>query len=115
MGNLMFSIALVTKKLLTKSPYLLSTICLLSSRNKHTFAKRMRIERDSATNTVTFHPNDGAHSATVILMHGLGDSADGLSDLGESWSRQLPHVKFILPTAENRPVTLNGGMKMNAW
>jgi predicted esterase len=48
-------------------------------------------------------------------MHGLGDSADGLADLAEMWAQRLPYIKFILPTAGNRPVTLNGGMRMNAW
>lgn len=75
----------------------------------------MRIERDSNTNTVTFFPADGSHSATVIIMHGLGDSADGLSDLAEMWSKQMPYTKFILPTADAIPVTMNGGMRMNAW
>lgn len=78
-------------------------------------SSRMRIERDGATNTITYHPPDGSHSATVVLMHGLGDSGDGLADLAEEWGKQLPHVKFILPTADQRPVTLNGGMRMNAW
>jgi predicted esterase len=48
-------------------------------------------------------------------MHGLGDSADGFSDVAEMFSSQLPHVKFILPTAPSSPVTLNGGMVMNSW
>ena len=77
--------------------------------------QRMRIERDGTSNTITFHPTDGTHSGTVVLMHGLGDSGDGLADLAEMWAKKLPHVKFILPTAEQRPVTLNGGMRMNAW
>eukprot|EP01127_Copromyxa_protea_P014516 TRINITY_DN4056_c0_g2_i2.p1 TRINITY_DN4056_c0_g2~~TRINITY_DN4056_c0_g2_i2.p1 ORF type:complete len:190 (-),score=45.73 TRINITY_DN4056_c0_g2_i2:27-596(-) len=29
--------------------------------------------------------------------------------------RVAPSVKFVLPTAPNRPVTLNGGMMMPAW
>jgi hypothetical protein len=78
-------------------------------------SSRMRIERDGSTSTITYHPNEGSHSATVVLMHGLGDSADGLSDLAEQWGQQLPHVKFILPSAVPRAVTLNGGMRMNAW
>jgi predicted esterase len=48
-------------------------------------------------------------------MHGLGDSADGFSDVAEMFSTALPHVKFILPTAPSQPVTLNGGMSMNSW
>jgi lysophospholipase II len=55
------------------------------------------------------------HSATVILMHGLGDSAEGLEDLALMWRNQFPHIKFILPTAPTRPVTLNMGQRMNAW
>ena len=60
-----------------------------------------RIERQG--DTITIHPRDGLHSgpvsylffiaavtnkyivnftATVILCHGLGDSADGFSDVG---------------------------------
>jgi lysophospholipase-2 len=83
--------------------------------NSRTNLKRMRIETDGSSGTVTFHPEDGHQSATVILMHGLGDSAEGLSDIADTWGKSLPYVKFILPTAGNRPVTLNGGMRMNAW
>lgn len=36
----------------------------------------MNIERSDST--ITFHPIDGNHSATVVLMHGLGDSAEGI-------------------------------------
>ncbi|KAG0052124.1 hypothetical protein BGZ83_002950 [Gryganskiella cystojenkinii] len=50
------------------------------------------------------------HSATIIFMHGLGDSGAGWQ-LGE----YLPHVKFIFPDAPNQPVTLNMGMKMPSW
>lgn len=55
------------------------------------------------------------HSATVILSHGLGDSADGWTDAAEEMARQLPHIKWILPTAPTSPVTLNGGMRMPSW
>ena len=48
-------------------------------------------------------------------MHGLGDSADGFTDVAEMLSYRLPYVKFILPTAPSSPVTLNGGMVMNSW
>lgn len=62
-----------------------------------------------------FTPPLGSHSATVFLMHGLGDSAEGLRDLPEMWGKDHPHIKFVLPTAEMRPVTLNMGHRMNAW
>lgn len=55
------------------------------------------------------------HTATVILSHGLGDTADGWSDAAIEMARHLPHIKWILPTAPSNPVTLNGGMRMPSW
>eukprot|EP01042_Synura_sphagnicola_P027880 gene27880-35986_t len=55
------------------------------------------------------------HSATVILMHGLGDSAEGLEDLAQAWRQQLPHVKFVLPTAPTRAITRFMGQSTTAW
>ena len=48
-------------------------------------------------------------------MHGLGDSADGWTDAAQMLAQSLKHIKFIIPTASPIPVTLNGGMRMNAW
>lgn len=55
------------------------------------------------------------HSATVILLHGLGDSAEGLEDLAQAWRQQLPHIKFILPTAPTRAITRFMGQSTTAW
>jgi len=70
------------------------------------------------------------HSATVIIAHGmtlspmisstaaststigLGDSANGFLDVAQMFAQQMPHTKFILPTAPTQPVTLTGGMRM---
>lgn len=53
------------------------------------------------------------HSATVIFLHGLGDTGHGwrenMRELGMSY------VKFICPTASAIPVSLNHGVKMPAW
>jgi len=54
-----------------------------------------------------------SHSATVIFLHGLGDT-------GQQWSLSmanlgLDHVKFLCPTAPPQPVTLNGGFQMPSW
>jgi len=46
-------------------------------------------------------------------LHGLGDSSDGFSDLFQSLN--LPHTKIVLPNAPVRPITINGGMEMQAW
>ena len=55
-------------------------------------------------------------TATVIFMHGLGDSADGwLPALRGELAPALPHVRFVCPTAPQRPVSLNGGHRSTSW
>ena len=58
-------------------------------------------------------PALGAHSATVIMLHGLGDSGQGWQSLAQRMN--LPHAKFIFPSAPSRPVTINRGASMPAW
>lgn len=56
-------------------------------------------------------PKSGAYSKVVLWFHGLGDSADG-------WAEMMPSfedTKFILPTANSIPISINGGMLMNGW
>jgi phospholipase/carboxylesterase len=50
---------------------------------------------------------------SVIWMHGLG--ADGHDFEPVVQMLNLPHIKFILPHAPYRPVTLNNGYEMRAW
>lgn len=52
-------------------------------------------------------------SATIIWMHGLG--ADGNDFKPVVQMLDLPHIKFILPHAPYRPVSLNNGYEMRAW
>ena len=53
-------------------------------------------------------------SATVIFMHGLGDTGNGWAENFELMAEKLPHVRFLFPTALQLPVTFNG-RKMPAW
>ncbi|EJF62227.1 Phospholipase/carboxylesterase [Dichomitus squalens LYAD-421 SS1] len=57
------------------------------------------------------------HSATVIFVHGLGDTGAGWQPVAEMLARdpQLQHVKWVLPHAPIQPVTANGGMRMPSW
>lgn len=53
------------------------------------------------------------HSATLIFLHGLGDT-------GQGWASAMaairpPYVKVICPTAPTMPVTLNAGFRMPSW
>ena len=49
----------------------------------------------------------GKHTATLIFLHGLGDTGHGwASTLAEI---RQSHVKVVCPTANTIPVTLNSG------
>jgi len=55
----------------------------------------------------------GKHTATLIFLHGLGDTGHGwASSLAEI---RQDHVKIICPTAPVTSVTLNHGFQMPAW
>jgi phospholipase/carboxylesterase len=54
--------------------------------------------------------------AVVIWLHGLGDSGHGFAPIVPQL--KLPEalgVRFVFPHAPVRAVTVNNGMKMNAW
>ena len=69
---------------------------------------------DSQTNFITIMPQV-KHTATVIFLHGLGDTAHGWADPMKQLAHQYPHIKFMLPTAKIQPVSLNFGMPMPSW
>ncbi|SHE39552.1 phospholipase/carboxylesterase [Modicisalibacter ilicicola DSM 19980] len=62
-------------------------------------------------------PSNGRQAeAAVIILHGLG--ADGHDFAPLVPALHLPAdlaVRFVLPHARQRPVTINGGMRMPAW
>lgn len=68
-----------------------------------------------ASSTLILEPSSGKATGTVFIMHGLGDSAEGWIDTAAELSSEFPYVKFILPTAPVRPITINGGMSSNGW
>lgn len=59
-------------------------------------------------------PATTAHTATVIFLHGLGDTGHGWASMFKDEIRE-PHIKYICPHAPTRAVTLNMGMHMPAW
>jgi phospholipase/carboxylesterase len=58
-------------------------------------------------------PPGGQATASVIWLHGLG--ADGHDFEPIPPLLGLPHVRFILPHARTRPVTINNRFVMRAW
>ncbi|KAJ7806131.1 Phospholipase/carboxylesterase [Mycena olivaceomarginata] len=61
--------------------------------------------------------DSSSHSATIILLHGLGNSGRGMYATANLFHQDpaLQHIKWILPHAPVRPLTLNGNRKMSAW
>lgn len=56
-------------------------------------------------------------TSSVIIMHGLGDSADGwkfLSDMLHGYE-QFQSVNFIFPNAPVKPLTVAGGQPISQW
>jgi len=53
------------------------------------------------------------HTATLVFLHGLGDTGFGWA--GALNTIRPDFLKVICPTAPNLPVTINGGMEMPAW
>ncbi len=53
---------------------------------------------------------------TVIWLHGLGaDGNDFVPVVAELEKLGVTSCRFVFPHAPERPVTINGGMKMRAW
>lgn len=55
----------------------------------------------------------GRHLATIVWLHGLGDTGSSWSQLLETFP--LPNIKWICPTAPTRPVAVFGGFPCTAW
>jgi len=65
--------------------------------------------------TIELHPVATA-TASIIVLHGLGaDGTDFLSLGDELRLAPVGPVRFIMPRAPVRPVTINGGYRMRAW
>ena len=53
--------------------------------------------------------------ACMIWLHGLGADRFDFQPVAEALQNVLPGVRFVLPQAPSRPVTINGGWSMPSW
>lgn len=56
-----------------------------------------------------------AADACVIWLHGLGADRHDFEPVARLLQRRLKGVRFVLPQAPSRPVTINGGWSMPSW
>jgi phospholipase/carboxylesterase len=71
--------------------------------------------QDFSFPAVEIEPN-GPHLSSLLWLHGLG--ADGYDFEPVAREMNLPAslgVRYVLPHAPHRPVTINGGYVMRAW
>eukprot|EP00798_Chlamydomonas_sp_ICE-L_P002414 gene2413-8729_t len=54
------------------------------------------------------------HTASVIMLHGLGDTGEGWAGLGPDFQSVMPHVKFTFPSAPRVPRGA-GGSWGSSW
>lgn len=55
------------------------------------------------------------HTATVIFLHGVSETAGEHAPLVHLLSAHLPHIKWILPTASVKPCSLPDVEDTNRW
>ena len=68
-----------------------------------------------ALQTIEVHPA-GEAVASIIVLHGLGaDGTDFLPFADEIDLASIGPVRWLLPRAPVRPVTVNNGYRMRAW
>ena len=125
-GHVIFGVVVVTYTRLSVPLciyiYVRSRLFYLDSRLFHLWPHNLKLKMSSGgggghittrqgNGTILVSPrNESDQSASIIICHGLGDTAEGFVDVAEQLSRQLPYVKFILPTAPTQKVTMNMGM-----
>ena len=69
----------------------------------------------SPLQTIEVHPA-GTAVASIIVLHGLGaDGTDFLPFADEIKLDAIGPVRWVLPRAPVRPVTVNNGYRMRAW
>lgn len=69
------------------------------------------------TSTLTIEAHTGDKPvASLIILHGLGASGDDFIPLAKALDLSaIGPVRFVMPQAPVRPVTINGGHAMPAW
>jgi predicted esterase len=74
------------------------------------------VEVDRVKQIITISPpSTHAVLASMVFLHGLGDTCFGWGQAMVDIAERVKGLRIVLPTAGERPVTLNGGYEMPAW
>jgi phospholipase/carboxylesterase len=65
--------------------------------------------------TLDFRTGDSP-TASIIILHGLGADANDFVPVAQQLDlRAIGDVRYVFPNAPVRAITINGGMRMQAW
>ena len=65
--------------------------------------------------TLDFRTGDSPN-ASIIILHGLGADANDFVPVAQQLDlRAIGDVRYVFPNAPVRAITINGGMRMQAW
>jgi lysophospholipase II len=65
--------------------------------------------------TCTVSPVLGVYTAAMIFIHGLGGSCEHMQDKALELGKELPHVKFVMPSATNMRTVFSLGRSIPSW
>ena len=88
-------------------------VMALTSRTASSMAPKVAVDKHK--NLIQINPHDNVVKSSLIILHGLGDTADGWAGAGHEIASHVPGLRVVLPTATSRPVTMNQGHTMPAW
>ncbi|KAL9647641.1 hypothetical protein ABK040_015131 [Willaertia magna] len=102
--------SLLKKKLLNNNNKLFK----MNTKSYHTQQHHIKeIKTIEGLKCAVLKPKDKVSNSLMIWLHGLGDTYDGFSEM---MKYIIPsQMTCILPNAPIRPITCNGGMRMNGW
>lgn len=76
----------------------------------------MQLQTQNGIARIELQTGEGTPEHAIIWLHGLGATADDfvpvVPHLGLAADRP---IRFVFPQAPDRPITINGGMRMPGW
>ncbi|KAJ3013930.1 hypothetical protein NUW54_g1445 [Trametes sanguinea] len=106
--------ALILSILVLLAAYLRWPWASSTNQRRATASPQASTDMAAALKVLTVTPR-AKHTATIIFVHGLGDTGYGWKPVADMFAAEMQHVKWVLPHAPSIPVTANGGMKMPGW
>ena len=101
---------LVFGKWRLKPVIITALLCLFLNLSSNTIAMTL------PKNSIELIHGDGTPTHSIIWLHGLGATASDFPPIVPELGL-LPErtIRFIFPQAPERPITINGGMRMPGW